>query len=207
MSRGRFITLEGGEGSGKSTQALMLVDFLAEQGIKAIATREVGGAEGAEDIRRLWLEKPQGFWDEMTEVMLIMAARREHLAKTVWPALEEGKWVVSDRFVDSTRAYQGIGMNLGVEKIDSIYQQIAGDFWPSLTLILDLPIEIGLTRMKERSENLDRYEKQALPFHETLRRAFLTFAAQEPERFRVIDASKTEAEVEAEIQRVVRELI
>lgn len=207
MTRGRFITLEGGEGAGKSTQALMLVDFLAEKGIQAIATREVGGAEGSEDIRRLWLEKPQGFWDPLTEVMLIMAARREHLAKTVWPALEAGKWVVSDRFVDSTRAYQGVAMGLGVDKIDAIYKQIAGDFWPDLTLVLDLPIEFGLSRMKARSENLDRYETQALPFHETLRNAFVSFACQEPERFRVIDASKDEATVEAEIQRVILELI
>lgn len=189
MGRGRFITLEGGEGAGKSTQARLLVDYLASRGIKAIATREVGGAPGAEDIRHLWLSKSQGFWDPLTEVMLIMAARREHLSRTILPALEAGVWVVSDRFVDSTRAYQGVGLSLGIDKIDAIYHQIAGDFWPDLTLVLDLPVEVGLKRMTSRGGDTDRYEQQKVDFHETLRSAFKKLAAAEPQRIATIDAS------------------
>jgi dTMP kinase len=107
MARGKFITLEGGEGAGKSTQARKLAAFLRRRGIKVVLTREVGGAPGAEKIRKIWLEEGEGFWDRLAELFLIFAARREHLAKTVVPALKRGAWVVSDRFMDSTRAYQG----------------------------------------------------------------------------------------------------
>jgi len=207
MGRGRFITLEGGEGAGKSTQASLLIDFLASRGVKAIATREVGGAPGAEDIRTLWLSKPQGFWDPLTEVMLIMAARREHLAHTILPALEAGVWVVSDRFVDSTRAYQGYGLGLGVEKIDAIYRQIAGDFWPDLTLLLDLPVETGLQRMASRGGETDRYEQQNVAFHETLRSAFKKLATAEPQRFAVIDASVSAGLTQNAIAQKVGSLI
>lgn len=195
MGRGRFITLEGGEGAGKSTQVSRLVEHLAARGVKAVATREVGGAPGAEDIRHLWLSKHQGFWDPLTEVLLIMAARREHLAKTVWPALEAGVWVVSDRFVDSTRAYQGLAMELGLDVIDAIYKQTAGDFWPDLTLVLDLPVEVGLARMQARQGPTDRYEQQDVSFHQTLRDAFATLVEKEPQRMAVIDASADEKSV------------
>jgi len=207
MGRGRFITLEGGEGAGKSTQAKCLVDYLASQGVKAIATREVGGAPGAEDIRHLWLSKSQGFWDPMTEVMLIMAARREHLVKTILPALEAGVWVVSDRFIDSTRAYQGYGLNLGVEKIDILYRQIAGDFWPDLTLVLDLPVEIGLARMTSRGGDTDRYEQQNVAFHEALRSAFKKLASAEPQRFTEIDAAQPAQGVSRDIAHRVGGMI
>ncbi len=207
MSKGRFITLEGGEGAGKSTQAIKLINVLARRGVKAIATREVGGAPGAEDIRALWLSKPEGFWDPLTEVMLIMSARREHIAHTILPALESGTWVISDRFVDSTRAYQGVAMNLGVAKIDAIYKEIAGDLWPNLTLLLDLPVKVGHARMHARSGAADRYEQKDLAFHEKLREAFLFFAKDEPQRFAVIDASQNADEVAAEVEReVVRRL-
>lgn len=207
MSHGRFITLEGGEGAGKSTQVAALVEYLKHRGIQAIATREVGGAPGAEDIRHLWLSKPQGYWDALTEVFLIMAARREHLKKTILPALEAGVWVISDRYVDSTRAYQGIGLGLGVKKIDAIYQQIAGDFWPDHTLLLDLPVATGLARMTARSGQADRYEQQDVSFHETLRHAFLKLAGEEPQRFSVIDAAQDADAVRAQILRVVSNLI
>ncbi|MFA6280454.1 MAG: dTMP kinase [Bdellovibrionales bacterium] len=208
MGRGRFITLEGGEGAGKSTQVNLIVDHLAQRGIKALATREVGGTAGAEDIRRLWLSKHQGFWDPLTEVFLIMAARREHLTKTVWPALEAGHWVISDRFVDSTRAYQGIGLGLGVDVIDALYHQIAGDFWPDLTLVLDLPVEAGLQRMNARSGAAqDRYEQQDTAFHDVLRQAFLTLAAQEPLRMAVINAAEAQAPVAAQIAACIDPLI
>ncbi len=208
MGRGRFITLEGGEGAGKSTQVNCLVEHLARHGIKALATREVGGCAGAEAIRGLWLSQPQGFWDPLTEVLLIMAARREHLVKTVWPALEAGVWVISDRFVDSTRAYQGVGLALGVDVIDALYHQIAGDFWPDLTLVLDLPVDVGLQRMKARSGAAqDRYEKQDTAFHDVLRQAFLTLAAQEPQRIEVINAAEAQASVTHHIAARMDQLI
>lgn len=207
MSKGRFITLEGGEGAGKSTQAIRLIAYLTKRGVKAIATREVGGALGAEDIRSLWLSKPEGFWDPLTEVMLIMAARREHIARTILPALESGTWVISDRFVDSTRAYQGVAMNLGVAKIDAIYKEIAGDLRPDLTLLLDLPVEVGHARMRARSGAADRYEQKNTAFHEKLRTAFLQFAKEEPQRFSVIDASRDADAIAADLEREVAKLI
>jgi len=191
MPAGLFITLEGGDGAGKSTQARLIAESLESRGLRVLLTREVGGAVGAEAVRDLWLSKPQGYWDPMTEVLLIMAARREHLVKTVWPALDRGVCVVSDRFVDSTRAYQGVGLGLGVEKIDALYRSVVadrGDFWPDLTLVLDLQIEEGLRRMNARTGPLDRYEERDVAFHQTLRFAFLDLAAREPKRMAVVNA-------------------
>jgi len=207
MSRGRFITLEGGDGAGKSTQTRRLVEHLKRRGIAVVMTREVGGAPGAEDIRQLWLSKPEHFWDPLTEAMLIMAARREHLVRTILPAIQKGYWVVSDRFVDSTRAYQGVGLGLGVTKIDTLYKEIAGDFWPDLTLYLDLSVETGLARMKARAGAEDRYEQKQVAFHELLRTAFLGLAKNESKRFRLIDASKDEDRVAASIEQAVSGLI
>ncbi len=203
MKPGKFITLEGGEGAGKSTQVRHLVAHLAQFGIKAITTREVGGPPSAEEIRTLWLSKEAGHWDPLTEVLLIMAARREHLVRTVWPALACGIWVVSDRFVDSTRAYQGVGLDLGVEKIDAIYAQVAGDFWPDLTLLLDVPVEIGMQRVASRRGPDDRYEQLERAFHEKLRQGFLGLAGKEPQRFAVVDAGGDQAAVSGAIEQVI----
>ncbi len=207
MNKGRFITLEGGDGAGKSTQVKRLVENLKKRGIEAIATREVGGSPGAEEIRKLWLSKKAGFWDPMTEVLLIMAARREHLTRTILPAINRGVWVVSDRYVDSTRAYQGVGLGVGVPKIDAIYKEIAGDFWPDLTLFLDVSVEKGLNRLEDRAGKKDRYEKQEMAFHETLRSAFLKLAKAEPKRFRIVDASKDEDRVSELIEKTLAGLI
>lgn len=196
MARGRFITLEGGDGAGKSTQTKRLVAWLRQKGIEAVATREIGGAPGAEEIRTLWLDKGEGYWDPLTELMLIMAARREHLAKTVWPALERGAWVVSDRFVDSARAYQGLGQGLGLEQVDRLYAIIAPDFWPDVTLLLDLPVEKGLARTGRG----DRFERMDNAFHEKLRSAYLELAQKEPARFSVIDARAGAGGVAASIR-------
>ena len=195
ISRGRFITLEGGEGAGKTTQIRHLVEFLKSKNIKVIATREVGGCPSAEEIRELWLNKEKGHWDSLSEVLLIMAARREHLAHKIWPALEEGSWVVSDRYVDSTRVYQGFGLGLGLEKIDRIYAEIAGDFWPDLTLYLDLPVEVGAARVQSREGQDDRYQQEALVFHQTLRDGFLALAEKDQDRFAIIDAAQDEVAV------------
>jgi len=200
---GKFITLEGGEGAGKSTQAKLLACFLETCGVNAIVTREIGGSRTAEDIRALWLEKEEGCWDPITELLLTMAARREHLVKTVWPALEGNSWVVSDRFVDSARVYQGIGLGLGIGKVDAVYAQIAGGFFPDLTLLLDIPAEEGLARMTKRSGPDDRYQRRPKEFHEKLRDGFLDIAKKEPERFRVIDASRDQEKVAADIRVAV----
>lgn len=191
MLRGKFITLEGGEGAGKSTQAALLVDYLTAQGIKALTTREVGGTPGAEEIRQLWLHKEAEHWDVLTEVLLIMAARREHLVKKIWPALEAGTWVISDRYVDSTRVYQGLVLGLGLAKVDALYQEIAGSFWPDSTILLDLPVEMSLARVQARKGIDDRFQQQKMEFHQKLRKAFSTLYAAEPQRIIRIDANNT----------------
>ncbi len=201
--RGKFITLEGGEGTGKSTQAKRLVEWLNSRGVEAVATREVGGCPNAEAIRDLWLSGNAENWDPLTEALLVTAARREHLVKTVWPALERGIWVVSDRFADSTHVYQGIGLGLGMEVIDRLYSLIAADFRPDLTLLLDVEVDTGMSRMAARRGPDDRYQQRGRDFHEKLRRAFLDIASREPERFAVIDAGKTADEVAAQITAAV----
>ncbi len=188
MSRGRFITVEGGEGVGKSTQVDRLADALHERGITAHRTREPGGSPGAEDIRQLLVSGETGRWDAMTEALLFFAARRDHLVTTVWPALERGAWVVSDRFADTTVAYQGYAHGLGRETIARLYALVVGEFAPDLTIILDAPVDVGLARAGARGGD-DRYERMAVAFHERLRAGFLEIARDEPERCIVIDAS------------------
>lgn len=199
---GKFITLEGGEGAGKSTQAKALAAYLQARGIEVVLTREVGGAPSAEAIRKLWLEPGQGYWDALTELLLITAARREHLVKTIWPALERGAWVISDRFADSTHVYQGVGLELGTGIVDHFYDQIAEDFEPHLTLLLDLPVEVGMQRVVARAGQDDRYQQQKLDFHQKLRSAYLALATDNPNRFRVVDASQDSAAVTAAITAV-----
>jgi dTMP kinase len=205
MTTGKFISLEGGDGAGKSTQVAYLSAFLREHGIDVVQTREVGGSHSAETIRKLWLTQTEGYWDPMTELLLVMAARREHLVKTILPAIERGAWVVSDRFVDSTRVYQGFGQELGLEKVDRIYQEIAKDFEPDLTLLFDIPVEVGLSRMTGRGGLDDRFEKKHQDFHQKLRDAFLHLAKQNERRFRVVDATREPLVVKADVEKIIRE--
>jgi dTMP kinase len=205
--RGKFITLEGGEGAGKSTQAALLVEQLAEQGIKAIATREVGGTLGAEQIRQLWLHHNETQWDVLTEVLLIMAARREHLVKKIWPALETGTWVISDRYVDSTRVYQGLVLGLGLVKVDTLYEHIAGSFWPDITLLLDLPVTVSQARMQARRAIDDRFERQNSEFHQQLQAGFLTLYAAEPQRITLIPAGGTATETAQLVRGAVQRIL
>lgn len=202
--RGRFITLEGGEGGGKSTQAFRLVERLRRAGIQAEATREPGGAEGAEMIRKLLVEGGTGRWDAETELLLHFAARRDHLRRTVWPTLKRGVWVVSDRFADSTMAYQGYGQGLGREAVETLYRLTVGDFRPDLTLILDLPVATGLERAKQRGEE-NRYERMGNDFHQRLRDGFGEIARREPERCVVIDATQPADAVTEAIVAAVKE--
>lgn len=198
MARERFITLEGGEGAGKSTQARRLAAKLEEMGHTVVITREPGGAPGAEAIRRLIVSGEAERWTPKAEALLIFAAREDHLARTIRPALERGAWVICDRFIDSTRAYQGAAQGLAPQVIDALAEIVIGADMPALTLMLDLPVEEGLARAGKRGGDgagEDRYEKMKADFHQTLRRAFLDIAAEEPERCAVIDASRSEDEV------------
>lgn len=204
LTRGRFITLEGGEGAGKSTQVRLLAESLRAAGIETVATREPGGAPGAEQIRALLVDGEVARWDAMTEALLHSAARREHLVHTVRPALESGTWVVSDRFANSTLAYQGYGLGLGAETVAALNRITIGDFSPDLTLILDLPAEEGLKRAHARGDGAQRYERMGIGFHEKLRRGFLEIARGAPERCVVIDARPSVGEVAAAIRAIVR---
>jgi dTMP kinase len=196
---GRFITLEGGEGTGKSTQVRRLAKALESKGLKVVATREPGGSPGAEEIRKLMVEGEPGRWNPITETLLAYAARADHAARTIGPALKEGRWVISDRFSDSTYAYQGVGRGVERETIRRIDSAVLDDFAPDLTLILDLDVETGLARAHARAGAENRFEKFGVPFHEKLRQAFLDIARRNPDRCRVIDASGTEDEVAAGI--------
>jgi dTMP kinase len=189
---GRFITLEGGEGTGKSTQIKRLAAALEQRGIKVLATREPGGSPGAEQIRKLMVEGEPGRWDAVTETLLAYAARADHVARTIGPALLADTWVISDRFNDSTFAYQGAGRGVPRETIRRIDSAVLDDFQPDLTLVLDLDVTVGLKRALSRSGAENRFEKFGLEFHEKLRQAFLDIAKRSPDRCRVIDAGGSE---------------
>lgn len=199
----RFITFEGGEGAGKSTQARRLYAALEAHGIHATATREPGGSPGAEDIRRLLVEGEPGRWDPLTETLLFFAARADHIAHTIKPALDAGRWVVCDRFTDSTYAYQGTARGLARETIRRIETIATGGFKPDLTLILDIPAGEGLKRAGKRGPHEARFEKFDGDFHERLRQAFLDIARRARERCVAIDASAPPEDVAAQIWAVV----
>lgn len=202
---GRFITFEGGDGAGKSTQIRLIADWLREEGKSVVTTREPGGSKSADLLRHLLVTGETGRWDGMTEVLLHFAARREHLIHTVFPALERGDWVISDRFADSTVAYQGYGLGVSRESIAAIYQIVVGDFHPDLTMIFDLSPETGLSRAEGRPTDGERYENMDLEFHKRLREGFLAIAEAEPDRCAVIDATLDAATISAEIEKIVRE--
>lgn len=201
----RFITLEGGEGTGKSTQAKRLGEALKAKGIDAVITREPGGSPGAEQIRKLLVEGEPGRWDALTETLLMFAARADHVANTIKPALASGKWVVCDRFTDSTYAYQGVGRGLGHEKIAALQAAVLGDFKPDFTMVLDLPMDVGLKRAGARRGAETRFEQFDVGFHEKLRGAFREIAAREPKRCVMIEALGSEDDVAALIWNNVKE--
>ncbi len=189
-STGKFITLEGGEGAGKSTQIARLVAYLRDAGVDVIATREPGGAPGAEAIRSLLVEGEPGRWTPLTEALLHSAARADHLARTVRPALAAGTWVVCDRFTDSTLAYQGFGHGLDAARLRALNDLVTEGLAPDLTLILDLPVTVGLARAGGRPGAEDRYERMGHDFHDRLRQGFLAIAREAPGRCAVIDATQ-----------------
>lgn len=204
-AQGRFITLEGGEGAGKSTQIARLKDWLEARGHTVLTTREPGGSAGGEMIRKLLVEGPADRWDGPTEALLHFAARRDHLRAIVWPALKRGTWVASDRFADSTRAYQGYGHGIDLGLLDRLYDIAVGDFRPDLTLILDLPVDAGLARAGRRRGSETRYESLPRDFHDRVRAGFLEIAKREPARCVVIDASRDVERVAQDIAHLVAE--
>ena len=204
MTPGRLITLEGGEGTGKSTQLRRLAAALEQSGLTVVKTREPGGSPGAEQIRKLVVEGEGGRWNPITETLLVYAARADHVARTIGPALARGEWVISDRFNDSTYAYQGAGRGVERETIRRIDAAVLDDFKPDLTLILDLPVEVGLGRAGARGGTETRFESFDQDFHERMRKAFLDIARRQPDRCRVIDATGSEDAVAAAIWEAVR---
>ena len=203
VALGRFITLEGGEGAGKSTQARRLAERLFARGRHAVLTREPGGSEGAETIRALLVTGRTDRWSPTTETLLMYAARRDHIERTIDPALAAGSWVISDRFADSTRAYQGAGGGASGSLIQALERHVLGQTRPDLTLILDMPVEEGLSRAATRAHGETRFEDKGEDFHRRLREGFLAIARVEPDRCAVINATGSMDEVEAAIWAVV----
>lgn len=190
--KGYLISFEGGEGAGKTTQVNHLRKKLVDLGVDVLATREPGGSDGAELIRNLLVSGPVNLWDPLTEAMLHFAARRDHIEKLILPALKKGNWVLTDRFTDSTLAYQGFGLGLNFEQIKKLKSISIGEFQPDFTILLDTPVQDGLKRAQIRSNEESRYEKMKLIMHERVRDGFLAIAKQDPERVIVIDALSTE---------------
>lgn len=168
-------------------------------------TREPGGSQGAEELRKLLVEGDPGRWDGVTEALLHFAARRDHVERTIHPALSRGAWVLCDRFVDSTVAYQGYGHGLSRDVIETLREIAIGDFWPDLTLILDVPVELGLGRAASRNGGGERYEKMGCEFHQRLRDGFLAIASEQPNRCALIDAEHDIETVSQAIETVVTE--
>lgn len=206
MSRGRFITLEGGEGVGKSTQVKALADSLASRGIDVLLTREPGGSEGAERIRELLLAGAEDRWGPRAEALLFAAARADHVEKTVRPALEAGRWVLSDRFVDSSLAYQGGAGALGIEKVREINAFGIDGCYPDRTLILALAEGGSRARARDNEES-DRIGGRPEGYHQKVDLAFRLIAAEEPERIRLIDASGTSNEVTERLIAAIEDLL
>lgn len=205
-SRAPFISFEGGEGAGKTTQTRLLADRLAAADIPCLVTREPGGAPFAEEIRALLLRADLPPRGAMAEALLFLAARADHVAETIMPALDAGKWVISDRFADSTFAYQGVAGGVPQATLGELHRLVLGNFQPDLTIILDLPPEIGLARIGSRrgiGQGADHFENRALAYHEALRQGFLAIAADNPARCVLIDASPSPADVAERIWAVV----
>lgn len=211
VARGKFITFEGGEGAGKSTHAKRLAAFLEGHGREVTRTREPGGSGGGEEIRKLVVEGAPGRWTPLTETFLYAAARADHVARLIEPALAAGRWVISDRFTDSTVAYQGYGQGQDVATIERINALATGGLKPDLTVLLDLPVDEGLARAGKRADDgpaagrEDRYERMDRSFHQRLRDGFLAIAAAEPTRCVVIDATRPVDDVAAAIAAAVAE--
>jgi len=206
MLRGKFLTIEGTEGVGKSTNLAFVRDWLQAKGIEVIVTREPGGTPLAEEIRGLLLARRDEVVDETAELLLVFAARAQHISQVIRPALARGAWVLSDRFTDATYAYQGGGRGLSQDVISRLELLVQGDLHPDLTLILDIDVELGLNRARQRGE-LDRFESETIGFFERVRAAYKTRALENPNRYALVDASQDLAQVQADIDALLNRLI
>lgn len=206
MVKGKFITLEGGEGAGKSTQMAYVEESLRKAGKTVHVTREPGGTELSEAIRELLLDHRQTAMGDDTELLLMFAARAQHIAELIQPALDKGEWVLCDRFTDATYAYQGGGRGIDMDRIAMLESWVQGSLRPDLTILLDLPVDVGLSRAGERGE-LDRFEREKHDFFERVRQAYLDLAAQHPDRYRIIDASQDIPQVKAQIDEVLKPVL
>lgn len=204
--RGRFISLEGGEGVGKSSNIAFIVDWLEAAGIPFLQTREPGGTPLAEEIRELLLRPRDEGMTELSELLLVFAARAQHLHTKIEPALAAGTWVLCDRFTDATFAYQGYGRGLSRDTIEQLQQMVQGARRPDLTLLLDAPVEVGMARAGERGE-LDRFEQEQHSFFERVRAGYLALAEADPQRFSIIDASQPLADVQRDIGQVLQRFV
>ena len=205
-SRGLFITVEGGEGVGKSTNVSFLEQHLRRHGVDLVLTREPGGTPLAEEIRALLLRVDQEPVTDIAELMLIFAARAQHIERVINPALSAGKWVLCDRFTDATYAYQSGGRQMDVAKVQQLEQLVQGELRPDYTLLLDAPVEVGLARARGRGE-LDRFEREQLDFFHRVRNTYLQLARESSGRFRVIDASLSLEDVQTQLDEVCSELL
>ena len=202
-----FITFEGGEGSGKSTQINLLSKFLLSNLYKVFVTREPGGSVGAETIRQLLVTGNPNRWDAHTEALLMYAARRDNFIRIIKPKLSEGNIVISDRFSDSTKVYQGYVGGVSDTNIDLLHKFSLDDFYPDLTFYLDLDVTKGLERANSRKSNEKRFESKGLEFHENIRKSYLKLASDEPARIYIIDASKSISKIHYEITKVVEKFL
>lgn len=204
MTQGRFITIEGVEGVGKSTNIALVKSLLEARGYEVLLTREPGGTPTGERIREILLDKNEQAMTAMTELLLVFAARSQHVSQVIMPALAAGQWVISDRFTDSSYAYQGGGRELGIEIVAALEAQVLADFRPDLTIVLDVDIATGLERATREAE-ADRFESEQASFFQRVRETFLTLA--EADRYRVIDAGQPIEQVQVDLTEVIVEFI
>jgi dTMP kinase len=205
--RGKFITLEGGEGVGKTTNVPFIKNYLQSLNIPVVVTREPGGTRLAEKIRELLLQSNDELLTSHAEILLMFAARAQHLNHVIKPALDEGRWVLCDRFTDATYAYQGGGRDMSLETIGWLENFVQGDLRPDLTLLLDVPVEIGMTRAKNRGEALDRFESEHLHFFNKVRQVYLQQAQKYPERIKIIKADQPLDDVQDAIIGALKPLL
>lgn len=204
--RGKFITIEGSEGVGKSSNVDFIKTFLEARGIEVVCSREPGGTPLAEEIRELLLAKRVETVDETAELLLMFAARSQHLKTKILPALERGAWVLCDRFTDATYAYQGGGRGLSMDKISQLEQLVQGDLRPDITVILDIDVEVGLKRASKRGE-ADRFELEKLSFFNKVRATYLDRAKQNPNTYKIIDAGQPLVAVQSDLDVFLREIV
>lgn len=205
INKGDMVVIDGVDGAGKGVQSRLLLKSFENAGLPSILTREPGGSPSAEEIRNLLVKGEPEKWDSMTELLLMYAARRTHLRDTIWPGLKAGKWIISDRFADSSRAFQGIAGELGIQVVEDIHRIVVGDFNPGLVLILDIPESIALQRAINRGGGEDRFEKKGSEYQSRVRRAFKDIARNNPDRYRLISADQTVEEVHIHIIQSVNE--